>query len=199
MKLVNGIRDIIDDYDIWILDMWGVMHDGFNPYEGVVDVVRRLKEAGKTMIILSNSSQRKSNSIKNLSKLGFDPVEDNFSQIITSGEVAFQLLQSQSAGKTQEDNGFQLSWNILNQKLQNKQQNSKPKVFVLGSGTLDDFYCNESGWELSSVEEADLLLARGTFTVNDGSTEINKREDPEAYEKAVSAALQTAATKKIPM
>ncbi len=59
--------------------------DGSKPYEGVLDTVKKLKEAGKKLIILSNSSKRTSNSIKMLKKLGFNP--DDFEQIITSGEV----------------------------------------------------------------------------------------------------------------
>jgi hypothetical protein len=31
------------------------MHDGTNPYDGVLEVVKKLKEEGKDVIILSNS------------------------------------------------------------------------------------------------------------------------------------------------
>lgn len=82
----KGIEEVAKDHDIFLLDMWGVMHDGTTPYEGVVDCVEKLKKAGKEMIILSNSSKRKENSFKMLSKLGFDP--NDFSQVITSGDVS---------------------------------------------------------------------------------------------------------------
>lgn len=48
--------------------MWGVMHNGSEPYEGVLEAVKELKRAGKKMIILSNSSKRKENSHKMLKK-----------------------------------------------------------------------------------------------------------------------------------
>jgi FMN phosphatase YigB (HAD superfamily) len=88
-KYVNvgsGIEEVANDHDIFLLDMWGVMHDGSRPYDGVIDTVRKLKDAGKEIIILSNSSKRQGNSFKMLSKLGFDP--NDFSQVITSGEVS---------------------------------------------------------------------------------------------------------------
>lgn len=66
--------------------MWGVMHDGSKPYEGVLETIQKLKEKGKDMVILSNSSKRTDSSVKSLKKLGFDP--SDFSQIITSGEVS---------------------------------------------------------------------------------------------------------------
>jgi phosphoglycolate phosphatase-like HAD superfamily hydrolase len=83
----TGIEQVAKDYDIFLLDMWGVMHDGSRPYEGVIDTVKKLKEAGKEMIILSNSSKRQEKSLKMLAKLGFDPIND-FSQVITSGDVS---------------------------------------------------------------------------------------------------------------
>ena len=71
-ETIESISSIpLDKYDTVLLDMWGVMHDGSKPYEGVLDAVRRLKEAGKTLIIVSNSSKRKENSIKMLEKREF--------------------------------------------------------------------------------------------------------------------------------
>lgn len=86
LSISKGIEEVAKDHDIFLLDMWGVMHDGTIPYEGVVDCVTKLKEAGKEMVILSNSSKRKDNSFKMLTKLGFNP--DDFSQVITSGDVS---------------------------------------------------------------------------------------------------------------
>jgi len=52
--------------------MWGVMHNGSEPYEGVLETVKELKRAGKKMIILSNSSKRRENSHKMLTKRKYD-------------------------------------------------------------------------------------------------------------------------------
>ena len=61
-------QEILDQYDTFLLDMWGVMHDGSKPYEGVLETVKELKNLGKKLIILSNSSKRKENSHKMLGK-----------------------------------------------------------------------------------------------------------------------------------
>ena len=148
--LVDGVEHICDKFDTFLLDMWGVMHDGSRPYDGVLDVVKKLKEHNKNLIILSNSSKRKENSIKMLKKLGFD--HNDFDQIITSGEVAYQMLSGQLN-----------SWNVLEDLL--AKENEK-KVSVLGSGDDDEAYCESCGWTLAPVDEANLIIARGTFTVN---------------------------------
>lgn len=50
-----------------------MMHDGTTPYQGVLNAVKKLKEAGKTFIVLSNSSKKKENSVKMLTKREFEP------------------------------------------------------------------------------------------------------------------------------
>ena len=49
MTIVNGLSSptILDNYDTFLIDlidMWGVMHDGHAPYDGVLHAVRQLKE-----------------------------------------------------------------------------------------------------------------------------------------------------------
>mmetsp|Transcript_1394 Transcript_1394/g.3041 ORF Transcript_1394/g.3041 Transcript_1394/m.3041 type:complete len:206 (-) Transcript_1394:273-890(-) len=149
MHLVNGISDVADKFDTFLLDMWGVMHDGSRPYDGVLEVVQKLRQEGKKLIILSNSSKRTDNSVKMLRKLGFDP--EDFENIITSGEVAYQML----SGKLD-------LWDVLS----NLQGDESKTVFVFGSGDDDQPYCESCGWKLAPMNEAKLIVARGTFTVN---------------------------------
>lgn len=180
MKVINGVREIVDDYDIFLLDMWGVMHDGSRPYEGVLEVVKKLRQAGKSLIILSNSSKRKENSVRMLQKLGFDP--NDFDKIITSGEVAFQMMS------TKTDKSL---WPPL--------QSAARNVFVFGSGDEDKEYCEESGWSLSSVEESTILLARGTFTIEGADICVSKLEDEELFDNTMISLLKKAAKLNIPM
>ena len=185
MKLVQGVRDLVDDYDVFLLDMWGVMHDGSRPYDGVLDVIQKLRAAGKRLVILSNSSKRQDNSIKMLRKLGFDP--NDFEQIITSGEVAFALLGGKSALETSPEPWSKLA-EVANQ-----------KAVVMGSGDGDTEYLQACGWQVSSAEESSLVVARGTFTVNDGSTVVHKREDEAAYDEALANTLDVCASRRLPM
>jgi HAD superfamily hydrolase (TIGR01459 family) len=179
----------MENHDVFLLDMWGVMHDGFKPYDGVLDVVQRLRQANKKMIILSNSSKRKENSVSMLLKLGFDPTY--FHDIITSGEVAYQMLSGNEASLGCKP------WSVLTDI--RAAGPDKQTVFMLGSGDNDQEYCESCGWTLAPIEAASLIIARGTFTINDGSVEINKSQDPKGYESLLDQSLKYAATKRIPM
>uniref|UniRef100_A0A7S4VE90 Uncharacterized protein n=1 Tax=Ditylum brightwellii TaxID=49249 RepID=A0A7S4VE90_9STRA len=139
------------------------------------------------MVILSNSSKRISNAKKMLKKLGFD--ENDFAQIITSGEVSYRMLCG--------DETLQCSkWHIISELI----QNNKRKVFVFGSGDGDEEYISESGWTLSPIEEADLIVARGTFTINNGDgSPVKKKVDEEEYFRALNQSLNIAAQRSVPM
>jgi len=189
---MTGIKDLIEihGYTTLLLDMWGVMHDGSNPYEGVIETVEQLKEAGIKLIILSNSSKRKENSVKMLTKLGFNPAD--FEQIITSGEVSWQMLDG-SHHHHQSMN--EQEWSDIFQKTPSNEK----KVFVFGSGAQDEEYCSSCGWSLAPMEEASLIVARGTFTICDGETVVSKKEDEEVYDQVMMESLRKAARRKVPM
>jgi ribonucleotide monophosphatase NagD (HAD superfamily) len=163
------------------------MHDGTNTYEGVLDAISKLKEANKELIILSNSSKRQDNSIKMLKKLGFDP--NDFAEIITSGEVSYHML----AKTTPEESSLAPQpWARL--------ESSEKRIFCFGSGAGDEDYLTSAGWTLSDIENADVIVARGTFTILDGETVIHKTHDGEdAYFEAYHKNMAKAAERKIPM
>lgn len=191
LQMLTGIRDVVDRYDTFLLDMWGVMHDGTTTYEGVLDVVQKLKEQGKDLIILSNSSKRQDNSIKMLKKLNFDP--EDFSQILTSGEVTYQLLLSPNVSPLAPK-----PWSVL--EAIRSEKKSTTNVFCFGSGEGDEDYLESCGLTLASMELADLIVARGTFTIIDGSTVVHKTHDgEEAYFQAYREQLAKAVERKIPM
>lgn len=183
LKVGSGIEEVAKDHDIFLLDMWGVMHDGNRPYDGVIDAVKKLKDAGKEMIILSNSSKRQEKSLTMLSKLGFDP--NDFSQVITSGDVSHRMLAGDETLECE-------TWSVL------KDINDR-KVFVFGSGSDDESYCTSSGWTLAPIDEANLIVARGTFTICNGETTVNKNDDEDEYFRVLHEALQVAAQRKVPM
>lgn len=163
------------------------MHDGSQPYEGVLDTVQKLKTKDVRLVILSNSSKRQSHSIRMLKKLGFNP--DDFDEIITSGEVSHRMLCGDDRLQCE-------SWSYI-KILQNSNQKT---VFVYGSGDQDEEYCESAGWKLGTISEADLIIARGTFTINDGSgTVVSKKSEEAEYNRLFEETLNIAAQRKLPM
>lgn len=92
---LSGIRDLTERFDIFILDQFGVLHDGTAPYPGAAEALVHLKQAGKSTLLLSNSGKRSAPNEARLEKLGFIP--GSWGHFLSSGEVAWQSLRSSLA------------------------------------------------------------------------------------------------------
>ena len=71
-RFIYHVAPIADDYDLFLLDQWGVLHDGENAHDGAPQAMAELKARGKTIILVSNSSKLIPVSVERLSKLGFE-------------------------------------------------------------------------------------------------------------------------------
>lgn len=88
-----GIRDLAERFDVFILDQFGVLHDGVAPYPGAIETLVRLQELGKRLLLLSNSGKRSAPNEARLARFGFVP--GSWDHFLSSGEVAWQSLRKQ--------------------------------------------------------------------------------------------------------
>ncbi|AWI60472.1 TIGR01459 family HAD-type hydrolase [Sinorhizobium fredii] len=95
VRTIPGLSAIADAYDAFLIDQFGVLRDGREPYPGASETLVRLKKAGKRIIILSNSGKRSAENDRRLAELGFEP--GSWDWFLTSGEVAWQLLKREGA------------------------------------------------------------------------------------------------------
>jgi HAD superfamily hydrolase (TIGR01459 family) len=90
VPLLAGVSEIAADYDGFILDLWGVLHDGAKPYPGAVDALGRLIAAGKRIAVLSNAPRRAAGVIKRMTEIGIAP--GLYHHVLSSGEETWQHL-----------------------------------------------------------------------------------------------------------
>ena len=94
MKYIKGISEIIEKYDYFIFDVWGVIHDGSNTYPQAVETFEYLHKIGKKVCLLSNAPRRAYKLTEILSRFGLIPNLYDF--VLTSGESAYlDLYQNQ--------------------------------------------------------------------------------------------------------
>ena len=58
MEFQKNVKKLIDKYDSFILDVWGVVHDGVKPYNGVREALKLMQDAGKNIVFVSNTPRR---------------------------------------------------------------------------------------------------------------------------------------------
>src|SRR3954447_10977226 len=90
LRLIDGMRELAPDYDGFILDLWGVVHDGIAPFPGVLDCMGRLTEAGKRIVLLSNAPRRADDVIRRIEKIGVP--RHFYHAVMSSGEEAWRHL-----------------------------------------------------------------------------------------------------------
>ena len=97
MKKLANFSEIYNDYDTFIIDLWGVMHNGIKLHKGSIEVVENLIKKEKRVVFLSNAPRPKRNVIEFLKKLSME--EKYLKNIMTSGEAAINSLKKYRYGK----------------------------------------------------------------------------------------------------
>ncbi len=95
-KFCQGISDISDSYTGFIIDTWGVLHDGEKVFESAVECLKELKARNKFVLLMSNSELDAAQTAAQLKKLGLP--EGFYSETLTSGELLKQGIEKQNDG-----------------------------------------------------------------------------------------------------
>ncbi|RWL19212.1 MAG: TIGR01459 family HAD-type hydrolase [Mesorhizobium sp.] len=99
---VDGVGALVERYQVFLLDQFGVLHDGTNPYPGAVEALSALKRAGRTIVLVSNSGRRARPNEARLLKLGFQP--GSWDQFVSSGEIAWRSFHEMAISGTLRPN-----------------------------------------------------------------------------------------------
>ena len=90
IPILHGLSDIAERYDGFIVDLWGVLHDGVRAFPQAVDCLERLRERGKRVLILSNAPRRAEAVAARTAELGIPG--HLCDAVMSSGEAAWQHL-----------------------------------------------------------------------------------------------------------
>ena len=91
IPLLHGISELAPRYDGFVLDVWGVLHDGVGLYPGVVDALQNLDAAGKRVVMLSNAPRRGAALTESMVAMGVP--QAYCTNVISSGEATWRELR----------------------------------------------------------------------------------------------------------
>jgi HAD superfamily hydrolase (TIGR01459 family) len=89
-----GVAELAARYEHFVVDQWGVLHDGHSPYPDAIDCLRRLRADGRRVVLLSNSGKRTRINRARLREIGFS--EELFDDVVTSGEATWRALSDRT-------------------------------------------------------------------------------------------------------
>lgn len=92
VAVLSGLREVAADYDGFILDLWGVVHDGVTAYPGAVETLARLRDLGKATVMLSNAPRRARVLVELMEEIGIP--RHLYGAVMSSGEsVHLEMLR----------------------------------------------------------------------------------------------------------
>ncbi|QND54732.1 TIGR01459 family HAD-type hydrolase (plasmid) [Phyllobacterium sp. 628] len=129
------------NYDVFLIDQFGVLRDGEAAYPGAIDALAKLKAKGSKIVILSNSGRSGAYNAERLVTLGFSA--RSFDYFVTSGDVASSLLKS------------------VDSFLPGKRPS---RIFTISSGQDNSLANALDCQSVSSAADADLIIISGSET-----------------------------------
>lgn len=87
-----SFASLAEQYDAFILDLWGVIHDGLALYPGVRECLNHLRSCDKKIVFLSNAPRRASVVIAGLERFGIPASQ--YDAAMSSGEAGFHFLKN---------------------------------------------------------------------------------------------------------
>ncbi len=133
MKKLNNLSKIYDQYETFVIDLWGVIHNGVKLNPNAIEVVENLYKFEKKIIFLSNAPRPSKNVIKFLIKLKMN--QKFLKNVVTSGEAALVSIRNQKFGK---------------------------KFFHLGPERDSDLFFGLEEFK-SNIDDCDYILCTGLF------------------------------------
>ena len=97
MKELNHLSEIFDEYDTFVIDLWGVIHNGIALNKKAIEAVDQLKKNSKKIVFLSNAPRPSARVIDFLLKINMD--KKYLSNVMTSGEAAMHAINKNKFGK----------------------------------------------------------------------------------------------------
>jgi HAD superfamily hydrolase (TIGR01459 family) len=106
IKHIPGLEAIHDGYEVFLVDAWGVLHDGANCYPGVQHCLEQLVGQGKQVVVLSNAARRQDAISQELERRGI--TRNMYRKVVSSGELTWLALQGGHSAVQIGETGYYL-------------------------------------------------------------------------------------------
>ena len=135
MRELYHLSEIFDAYDTFVIDLWGVIHNGIKLNVKAVEAVEELNKNSKKVVFLSNAPRPSSKVIDFLLKMNMS--KKFLSNVMTSGEAAMHAINDNKFGKKFFHLGPPRDASIFEKVKENKSTIDKCN-FILCTGLFDE-------------------------------------------------------------
>jgi len=90
IPIMSSIAALAASSEAWIVDIWGVMHNGARAHPAAVDACREFRARGGVVVLLSNAPRPFANVIPHMASLGVEPIA--YDSGVTSGDATRDMI-----------------------------------------------------------------------------------------------------------
>ena len=134
----NGLQSIADNYDLFYIDLWGVVHNGVNLHKKAIAVLNELSKKKKMFVLLTNAPRPNKTVQSFLEKMGMDKVLRD--HVFTSGEAALNYLKKSYLSKKFYHIGPPRDFDLFYLFDKNKCEDISDSEYLLCTGLFDDHH-----------------------------------------------------------
>ena len=164
----EGLSSIAENYSLFYIDLWGVIHNGIILHKEAIRVLIELDKINKDYVLLTNAP-RPNNTVKLfLEKMGLN--ENIRDHVFTSGEAALNYLKDNFISQTFYHIGPPRDFDLFNDFKKMKTENINKSDYFICTGLFDE-YDNDLNYYKEILEEKvdkkmictnpDLIVDRG--------------------------------------
>ena len=133
----KGVKSIVKDFDLFFIDIWGVIHNGISLYDESVNVLSEIENLNKEYVLLTNAPRPNKTVINFLKKLGLE--ESKCEKVFTSGEAALKYLESDYKNLKFFHIGPERDFDLFKLFEKNKVNRIEDCDFLLCTGLFDEY------------------------------------------------------------
>ena len=133
----DGFCSIVDNYQLFYIDLWGVIHNGINLHKESIKVLNELSNKGKEYVLLTNAP-RPNDVVKSfLEKMGMDKeIRDH---VFTSGQASLNYLKKNQSTQKFFHIGPPRDFDLFNDFIKMKSDNINESDYILCTGLFEEF------------------------------------------------------------
>ena len=132
----DGLRSIVKNYDLFFIDLWGVVHNGINLHEKAIETLEELNKSKKNYVLLTNAPRPNSTVKTFLKKLGME--NKILENVYTSGQAALSYLKKNHVGEMFYHVGPPRDFDLFYNFEKKKTKDIKLSNYILCTGLFDD-------------------------------------------------------------
>jgi len=132
----NGLRSIVKNYDIFYIDLWGVVHNGIVLHKNAIEALEEITKARKQYVLLTNAPRPNTTVKSFLEKMGMN--KEIREKVYSSGEAALNYIKKNLLADKFYHLGPTRDFDLFLNFKKNKTTDIKESSYLLCTGLFED-------------------------------------------------------------